>query len=298
MDDKNKMRSLWIAIFVMLSVVFLLLYGIIIYKHRYESFKEQEAELDRRVEEAVKQFELEYEREHNVTQEPTATPTLLPTATPVPTSTPTPTPSPTPSPTPEPTATPLLTATPSPTATPVQAEQETVAPKRNVKGAEETGECDSDFVLPEYTMGLEHNYYYVLDAGQEFHLDNALQDYLYGLLYDRGREEWFEVYMAQLYLESAFNPNEISKTNDYGIAQINVCNHKWLRKQYGITDFLDPWQSIYCQVIMMEDCWKYEDVERALICYNRGTAKGYTSTAYSRAILRDVELLHIKEAAA
>ena len=292
MNDNNKKRCLWAAIFVMLSIVFLLIYGIIIYRHRYYDTLEQEKELDRKAKEMLEEY-LENMATDTLTPEPTAVPTATPTPTPLPTLSPTPTPEPIATPTPEPTATP----TPSPTATPVPI---------HVYGAEETGEGDDDmnphipehdgFVTPDYTSGLKHNYYYVMDAGQRFDLDDKLQDFLYGLLYDRGREEWFEVYMAQLYLESAFNPNEISKTNDYGLAQINICNHSWLKKQYGITDFLDPWQSIYCQVIMMEDCWKYDDVERALICYNRGTANGYTSTAYSRAILKDVDLLCIKEA--
>lgn len=213
------------------------------------------------------------------TATPTPSPTVTPTSTPTPTITPTPTLAPTP--TPEPTAT--LEPTPTETVfTP------TPWPTTQVKNGD-TGKGNS-FVMPEYSL-VKHKYYHVEDSGEKIYLDPDLQDFLYGLLYDRGREEWFEVYIAQLYLESSFNYKEISKTNDYGIAQINKCNHSWLKKQYGITDFLDPYQSIYCQIIMMEDCWKYGDVERALICYNRGTAKGYTSTSYSRAVLKDVNLL-------
>lgn len=137
-----------------------------------------------------------------------------------------------------------------------------------------------------------HPYYYVIDEGYEFYLDHDVQDYLWDLLEEEGHEERFELYMAQLYHESQFEYDQVSSTGDHGIAQINECNHGWLKKQLGITNFLDPYQSIKCQVYIMKSCFEqYDDVERALICYNRGNAIGVYSTDYSVGVLQDKDKL-------
>jgi hypothetical protein len=138
----------------------------------------------------------------------------------------------------------------------------------------------------------EHPYYYVIDEGFEYYLDEEIQDYLWDLLKENGLEEHFELFLAQLYHESQFVYDAVSGTGDYGIAQINQCNHGWLKEQLGITDFLDPEQSIRCQVCIMKSCLeKYDDVERALVCYNRGNAIDVYSTEYSVGVLEDMKKL-------
>ena len=54
----------------------------------------------------------------------------------------------------------------------------------------------------------------------------------------------YELFIALMYVESGFNPSRISATNDYGLCQINIGNHANLSKLLGITDFLDPYQSM------------------------------------------------------
>lgn len=143
----------------------------------------------------------------------------------------------------------------------------------------------------------EHKYYKVIDTNEnnyETTLDYELQDYLYETCKKYGVEEHYELLMAQMYNESRFNPNLISKTHDWGIMQINECNHEWLSKTLGITDFLDPYQSIECGVYMMSDYLKKYPAETALVAYNAGESKvrnGVTSTKYSKRVLGYVSML-------
>lgn len=143
----------------------------------------------------------------------------------------------------------------------------------------------------------EHKYYKVIDTNEnnyETTLDYELQDYLYETCKKYGVEEHYELLMAQMYNESRFNPNVISKTHDWGIMQINECNHEWLSKTLGITNFLDPYQSIECGVYMMSGYLKKYPVETALVAYNAGESKvrnGVTSTKYSKRVLGYVPML-------
>jgi hypothetical protein len=115
-----------------------------------------------------------------------------------------------------------------------------------------------------------YKYYKVIDKGYEATLDYDLQEYTYDLCVDYGISEYYTLILCQLYVESGYNANVISSSNDWGIAQINICNHKWLSKELGITNFLDPRQSILCNIYLMSDNLKKYNVESSLICYNAG----------------------------
>lgn len=99
--------------------------------------------------------------------------------------------------------------------------------------------------------------------------------------------------LAMIEHESMFREEVISKTNDYGLMQINECNHEWLSEEYAVTDFLDPYQNIYCGISIISGYLeKYEDISHALMCYNMGEyganqlwKTGVESTSYSRNIL-------------
>ena len=122
------------------------------------------------------------------------------------------------------------------------------------------------------------------------------QDYVWNLLKENGHEDKYELVLALIYHESGYNALLISSTNDYGLMQINKCNHKWLKETLGITDFLDPYQSIDAGVYMISGYFdKYDSAEQALVCYNMGEGsalkKGITSSKYSRGVFSDIELL-------
>ena len=70
-------------------------------------------------------------------------------------------------------------------------------------------------------------------------LSHDLQDYIRTLCGNYGVP--MSLIIAMIDVESSFRADVISKTNDYGLMQINIINHEWLREEYDITDFLDPY---------------------------------------------------------
>lgn len=145
----------------------------------------------------------------------------------------------------------------------------------------------------------ENTLYYVIDEGYRFDMPAEWQDYLWEQCAAYGITEYYELLLAQSYHESAWDPNAVSKSNDYGLMQINKCNHEWLSETLGVTDFFDPYQSIDCGVYMMSGFLKkYNDVQIALVCYNMGESKavnGIKSSKYSRCVVNDMEKLIILE---
>jgi hypothetical protein len=131
-------------------------------------------------------------------------------------------------------------------------------------------------------------YYYVIDDGYEYYMDTEWQDYLYSKLLEYNRESQFKIMMALIYHESKFEPDTISSSDDYGLTQINKFNHKWLSKKLGITNYLDPYQSIDAGVFMFDYCLKRTNtLESALVKYNKGYASSNDSSKYSRGVIED-----------
>lgn len=122
-------------------------------------------------------------------------------------------------------------------------------------------------------------------------LDHIIQDYAFYMCQKYGLE--FEMIMAQMKVESDYQIDLISETNDYGLMQINIQNHEWLSVELGITDFLDPYQSIkagtYVMSLMLDRC--NGDYDKALASYNMGYSranylwgKGETETNYTKKV--------------
>jgi len=100
--------------------------------------------------------------------------------------------------------------------------------------------------------------------------------------------------IAVMEKESGFQSDVISSTNDYGLMQINQCNHEWLSAELGVTDFLNPYDNVRCGVHMLSLCLDKSngDVEQALMRYNCGDAgaerkwkSGIYSTNYTQKII-------------
>lgn len=130
-------------------------------------------------------------------------------------------------------------------------------------------------------------------------LSAELQQYTYDTCTYYGIQQHYELVLGMMWQESDYNPALISDTNDYGIMQINACNHGYLRETLGIVDFLDAKSSIdggvYIISILLN---KYEDPNMALMAYNMGSygaaqqwKKGNYSSNYSRAIISKAELI-------
>lgn len=137
--------------------------------------------------------------------------------------------------------------------------------------------------------------YCIVENEVTYNLDVAYQDYLWETCEKYEVTDYYELFIAQMYHESGFQADIVSGTNDYGLMQINKCNHGWLSKKLGKSNFLDPYTSIEAGVYILSDYLKkYDDVQTALVCYNMGESaiqKGIYSTKYSRGVLADEKLL-------
>jgi hypothetical protein len=127
-------------------------------------------------------------------------------------------------------------------------------------------------------------------------LSKELQDYIRNLCDEYG--VLIELVIAMIDVESTFRADVVSKTNDYGLMQINKCNHEWLTDKLGVTDFLDPYQNINSGVHILSGHLEVTngDIELALMRYNNGATgakklwdKGIYSTAYTQKIMTAYE---------
>ena len=126
-------------------------------------------------------------------------------------------------------------------------------------------------------------------------LDNNLQDYIRKMCEENGIP--MSLVLAVISVESSFRDWVISGTNDYGLMQINKSNHRWFYEEYGITDFLDPYQNVFCGITLLAQHYnKYQDDAKALMAYNHGATgarrlwnKGIYETTYTRKVISTKE---------
>ena len=130
-------------------------------------------------------------------------------------------------------------------------------------------------------------------------LSKDLQLYTYNRCVEYGIPEHYELILAMMWQESNYTPDIISATDDYGIMQINACNHEWLSDLLGTTNFLDVYQNIDAGTyIISKMLLRYGDEHKALMAYNMGEhgaslnwqAGNYTSK-YSRGVVAKREAI-------
>jgi soluble lytic murein transglycosylase-like protein len=119
-------------------------------------------------------------------------------------------------------------------------------------------------------------------------LSEELQTYTYEKCKEYGVP--YNLILAVMQIESGFNTETVSKTSDYGIMQINECNHGWLKK-IGV-DVMTTRGNIEAGILMLSDLMKYEDLHLALMAYNHGEAgaqkkwvQGITESSYSKKVI-------------
>lgn len=143
-----------------------------------------------------------------------------------------------------------------------------------------------------------YNYYRINDNGCYAQLDLELQDFLWEMCEKYDISEHYELIMAQMFSESCFKIDIISKSNDYGLMQINKCNHEWLSEILGSNDFTDPYVSIEAGCLMISDYLHKYDIAPALVAYNRGESavkNGVLSSNYSDIVLGNMRKLEVIE---
>lgn len=123
-------------------------------------------------------------------------------------------------------------------------------------------------------------------------LDAEVQKYLRDKCEDANID--LALVIALIDAESCFNANAKSHTGDYGLMQINKCNHKFLSLKTGATDFTDPYQNIDAGMYMLTNLFeKYSEAELVLMAYHFGEGgakklwnKGTYTSKYSEHILQ------------
>ena len=127
-------------------------------------------------------------------------------------------------------------------------------------------------------------------------LEVELQDYIWFTCQEY--DVPYELVFAMIEIESGFQTDVISNTNDYGLMQINKINHEWLAEELGITDILDPYQNILAGTYIIRQHLKATDGNPtlALMCYNCGAAgaeklweQGVYSTSYTDKVMAAYE---------
>lgn len=126
-------------------------------------------------------------------------------------------------------------------------------------------------------------------------LSHELQDYIRNLCIEY--DVPMDLVMAVIEVESSFRSGVVSKTNDYGLMQINKINHEWLSETLEVTDFLDPYENVLCGIYILSDyIGEGEDIVKGLMCYNCGKTgakrlwdKGIYSTTYTDKIMTAYE---------
>jgi len=128
---------------------------------------------------------------------------------------------------------------------------------------------------------------YVLDVD----LSVELQTYTYELCEDYGITDYYKWIISMMYVESKFQSDTISASDDYGLMQINKCNHAWLSTLLGITDFLDPYQNIEAGIYIFAYLIGKYDIHKSLMAYNYGEAaakrrwkEGIYNSSYSLSV--------------
>ena len=158
--------------------------------------------------------------------------------------------------------------------------------KEEVSVPVEVTTCEMSEIITTEVVEPDGDYY-------DVPLSHDLQDYIRELCNENGIP--MSLVIAMIDVESSFNPNAVSSTDDYGLMQINKCNHGWLRKQ-GVTDILDPYQNVYGGITILSQCYN-GNMSKALMSYNLGTggaselwSEGVYSTYYSRLVLATKEV--------
>ena len=102
-------------------------------------------------------------------------------------------------------------------------------------------------------------------------LNEDMQDEIMGIANRNGLDQL--TVLALIDVESNYNPDSISETDDYGLMQINICNHERLSNTLELTDIMEPMQNVEAGCYMLGLLYqKYQDMNMALMAYNLGEA--------------------------
>lgn len=127
-------------------------------------------------------------------------------------------------------------------------------------------------------------------------LDMDLQDYIRQECIDAGLD--MKLVLAIMKVESNFNPELISCTDDFGLMQVNKINFEEVERELGLTNMLDPYQGAKAGIFLLSKLKWNESEHQMLMAYNIGVAgaqrlwkQGIYETDYSKKVLKAKELI-------
>jgi len=135
-------------------------------------------------------------------------------------------------------------------------------------------------------------------AAYDVPLDAEVLEYLTGQCELRGVP--VALALAMIETESNYDADAVSADGScLGLMQISKINTDWLGEELGTTDLRDARQNIEAGLYILAGYLdKYDDIHKALMCYNMGHAgakrawkKGYVTSKYSRKIVARMEEL-------
>lgn len=115
--------------------------------------------------------------------------------------------------------------------TPIQNSETTTVAIEETDGSETPIQNRTYFEVP-LARGLQD---YIFDQCEIYNIDPALV-------------------IALIHVESCFISTAESKTNDFGLMQINSFNNEWLKETLGVTDMLDPYQNVQAGIYILNNC--------------------------------------------
>ena len=158
-------------------------------------------------------------------------------------------------------------------------------------------EAESEYITETETPQTET--YMPSDDGYRFRENVPLPDELQKYIHDKCQEYSVPEYLLYGLMEneSHFRYDLISDTDDYGICQINKCNHASLSAELGISDFLDPYQGALAGIKMLSNALTLGggNERRALMIYHNPKCAyedwdvGIYTSAYAETVMASAE---------
>lgn len=151
-------------------------------------------------------------------------------------------------------------------------------------------------VLERNKDGVEASKHVYVAPVYDIPLDAGLQKYTFDTCVEYGIEKHYELILAMMWHESNFDADVVSSTNDYGIMQINACNHKALKSKLKFVDIMEPENNIEAGIYLISGLLKKYSRHEALMAYNMGEAgarrqwrHGNYTSRYSRDIIEKAD---------
>ena len=127
-------------------------------------------------------------------------------------------------------------------------------------------------------------------------LDMEFQDYIREECINAGLD--MELVLAIMKVESDFNSEVISSTDDFGLMQVNEINFEEVERELGLTNMLDPHQGAKAGIYLLSKLKWCESEHQMLMAYNMGVTgaqrlwkEGIYETNYSKKVLKAKELI-------